>query len=51
MCGSCGKGGSGKGGFGKFKKGQKRVRGLKQKKTFEQLKKEIEERAKNAESK
>jgi hypothetical protein len=49
MCGSCGKGGSSKGGFGKYKKGQKRVRGLK-KRTFAQLKKEIEDQA-NAKSK
>lgn len=50
MCGSCGKGSS-KGGFGKFKKGQKRIRGLKKKKTFEELKKEIEDRANNVKSK
>jgi len=52
MCGSCGKGGTTRGGFGRFKKGQKRVKGLTQKKTFEQLKRENEERAeKNAKSK
>ena len=45
MCGSCGKSSSKGGGFGKYKKGQKRlIKGLK-KKTFEQLKKEIEEKA------
>lgn len=45
MCGSCGKGGPvNRGGFGKFKSGQK-VKGLRvRKRTFEQLKAEIEQR-------
>lgn len=44
MCGSCGKGGAvNRGGFGKIKKGQK-VKGLR-KRTFKQLKAEIEKRA------
>lgn len=48
MCGSCGKGAVSRGGFGKIKPGQK-IKSLR-KKTFEQLKAEIEKRAEKNEN-